>query len=235
MPAILEADAVWVGGEPVVGPISLTVGRGEIVGLLFAEGVPHEALLRTLAGLNPPRRGAVRFNGAPRVSLAVGAESTIDAFNDRPDLVVFDGLVDIEGRAERDAWTRIASERERGTAIVVATVSVEQAYRSDRVALAMWGSVDFTRELRRLALRMHDLITEAMDGLSMTSIDHIRTRRIGELQRLTHASRHLLGEARSCMRSPDDLVRVEEAAAELASVSLDDRVLESLVAKADYD
>jgi len=234
VPAILEADALYAGGEPLVGPISMTVGPGEIIGLLFAEGVPREALLRALAGLNPPCKGAVRFTGAPRIYLAFGGASTTVAFDDQPDLVVFDGLVDIEsGRAGRDAWARIASERERGTAIVVATASVEQAYRSDRVTLAMWSSDDCTRELLRLSRRMQSLLGDAMDGLGKASSDPIGSGRIRELQRLTRASRHLLGEARSSVRSPNERLRVEEVAAELASVSLDDRILESLVARVD--
>lgn len=233
MTAILEADAVCVG-EPPLGPLSLTVDRGEIIGLLFAEGVPRQAFLRALAGVHPPCKGTVRFRGAPRVALVDPGAWGMDALDERADIVVFDGLIDIDnGRTQGDAWTRLAAERERGTAIVVATGCVDQAYRTDRVALAMWRLDDFARELSRLSRRMNSLVEGALEVLAEPATARTRSGGLSELQRLTGASRHLLGEARSHVRSSEDRLRLEEIAAELASVSLDDRVFESLLARDD--
>lgn len=60
---VLEATGV---GEPsVVESISLTVGKGEIVGLSGLMGSGRSELARILFGLDPHRFGAVRLHGHP--------------------------------------------------------------------------------------------------------------------------------------------------------------------------
>jgi iron complex transport system ATP-binding protein len=53
------------GERLVLGDVSLTVDRGQIVGLLGPNGSGKTTLLRILAGILPPRSGRVRIDGQP--------------------------------------------------------------------------------------------------------------------------------------------------------------------------
>ncbi|MBE1236895.1 ABC transporter ATP-binding protein [Phaeovibrio sulfidiphilus] len=54
------------------GPVSLTLGPGGFVGLLGPNGSGKSTLLRTLAGILPPRAGALEMDGAPLGRVAPG-------------------------------------------------------------------------------------------------------------------------------------------------------------------
>ena len=63
---VLEIDDVHVyyGAIQALKGISLTVGQGEIVTLIGANGAGKSTTLRAINGLNRPRQGAIRFEGA---------------------------------------------------------------------------------------------------------------------------------------------------------------------------
>ncbi len=63
---ILELNDVetFYGETQVLFGPSLTVGEGEVVSLLGANGAGKTTTLRSILGLTPPRRGAIRFDGA---------------------------------------------------------------------------------------------------------------------------------------------------------------------------
>ncbi len=63
---ILEVSDVetFYGETQVLFGPSLSVGAGEVVSLLGANGVGKTTTLRSILGLTPPRRGAIRFDGA---------------------------------------------------------------------------------------------------------------------------------------------------------------------------
>ncbi len=63
---ILEVSDVetFYGETQVLFGPSLTVGEGEVVSLLGANGAGKTTTLRSILGLTPPRRGAIRFDGA---------------------------------------------------------------------------------------------------------------------------------------------------------------------------
>jgi branched-chain amino acid transport system ATP-binding protein len=54
---------VYYGDVPAVRDVSFAVGRGEIVTLIGANGAGKSTVLKTLAGLLHPRRGAITFEG----------------------------------------------------------------------------------------------------------------------------------------------------------------------------
>jgi thiamine transport system ATP-binding protein len=62
---MLEVDDVAIAydGRVVVDGVSLGAGRGEVVCLLGASGSGKTSLLRAIAGLERPTRGAVRWDG----------------------------------------------------------------------------------------------------------------------------------------------------------------------------
>jgi branched-chain amino acid transport system ATP-binding protein len=62
---VLEVERLAAGyaGMEVLRDISLRVDTGEIVSLLGANGAGKSTLLRSLSGLIPPSRGAIRLDG----------------------------------------------------------------------------------------------------------------------------------------------------------------------------
>jgi branched-chain amino acid transport system ATP-binding protein len=63
--SILEIDDIHVyyGAIHAIKGVSLTVGHGEIVTLIGANGAGKSTTLRAINGLNRPRQGSIRFQG----------------------------------------------------------------------------------------------------------------------------------------------------------------------------
>ena len=70
--ALLEVEAldVYYGASQVLFGLGLTVGEGETVALLGRNGAGKSTTLKAIAGLAPPRRGAVRLAGRELVGVA---------------------------------------------------------------------------------------------------------------------------------------------------------------------
>src|SRR5438552_1725789 len=62
---ILELDNIhtYYGSIHALKGITIDVGEGEIVTLLGANGAGKSTTLRSINGLNHPRRGSIRFQG----------------------------------------------------------------------------------------------------------------------------------------------------------------------------
>ena len=58
----LENVEKYYGSERVLGPVSLSVGEGEIVGIVGENGAGKSTLLRMIAGVEKPDRGSVRID-----------------------------------------------------------------------------------------------------------------------------------------------------------------------------
>ena len=59
----VEEIHTYYGKSHILDGVSLEVGRGEVVGLLGRNGVGKSTTLKAVAGLVPPSRGDVRFEG----------------------------------------------------------------------------------------------------------------------------------------------------------------------------
>ena len=62
---ILEVAGIetFYGETQALFGVSLTVGQGEVVALLGPNGAGKTSTLRSILGLTPARRGAIRFDG----------------------------------------------------------------------------------------------------------------------------------------------------------------------------
>jgi branched-chain amino acid transport system ATP-binding protein len=69
---VLELDGVhtYYGSIQALKGISLTVGEGEVVTLIGANGAGKSTTLRSINGLNRPRRGTISFRGKEITSTA---------------------------------------------------------------------------------------------------------------------------------------------------------------------
>jgi branched-chain amino acid transport system ATP-binding protein len=65
--ALVDVEDIhtYYGKSHVLHGVSLSVGRGEVVGLLGRNGVGKSTTLKTIMGLVNPSRGRVRFEGNP--------------------------------------------------------------------------------------------------------------------------------------------------------------------------
>jgi branched-chain amino acid transport system ATP-binding protein len=59
----IEAIETFYGETQALFGLSLEVGAAEVVALLGANGAGKTTTLRSILGLTPPRRGAIRFDG----------------------------------------------------------------------------------------------------------------------------------------------------------------------------
>jgi hypothetical protein len=221
-------DAVdLVVGDARSPPFSLGVAAGEIVGLLFPPTRPRAHVLRVLAGLEAPVAGEVRFPGHARVVLASSGQQLPELLSTQPDLVVYDAADDAP---DRSTWALLASERALGTSIVVATANLDQACRTDRVSLVPWQMEELTRAITELVCRMAGQVHEFLGALG--DRQHRRTASLAaELRRLNVGARALLGEMERRACSEEELLAWHGAAAQVAGVSVSDRVLEAAIAE----
>src|SRR4030088_3749067 len=62
---LLETRGVWqrFGGVVANSDISVSVGRGEIVGLIGPNGAGKSTLFNLIAGVLPPTQGSIWFDG----------------------------------------------------------------------------------------------------------------------------------------------------------------------------
>ncbi len=59
----LQEITISYGGKPIIEKLSLDVGDGELFSLLGPSGVGKTTLLKTIAGLIPPKSGTIFING----------------------------------------------------------------------------------------------------------------------------------------------------------------------------
>jgi branched-chain amino acid transport system ATP-binding protein len=68
MLSVKELD-LYYGDAQALDRVSLDVPQGEIVAIIGANGAGKSSLIRTIAGIETPRAGAIRFKGEPIAGL----------------------------------------------------------------------------------------------------------------------------------------------------------------------
>ena len=58
----------YYGKSHILHEVSLTIGRGEVVGLLWRNGVGKSTTLKTIMGLIYPKQGRILLEGRPVTS-----------------------------------------------------------------------------------------------------------------------------------------------------------------------
>ncbi|MGY4593963.1 ABC-type branched-subunit amino acid transport system ATPase component [Bradyrhizobium sp. GM22.5] len=71
MTPLLETRGVWqrFGGLVANSDVSISVGRGEIVGLIGPNGAGKSTLFNLIAGVLPPTQGSIWFDGEDVTSM----------------------------------------------------------------------------------------------------------------------------------------------------------------------
>jgi branched-chain amino acid transport system ATP-binding protein len=116
---VLELDRVetFYGTIQALRGISLEVNAGEIVTLLGANGAGKTTTLRSINGLNRPRRGTIRFQGEDVTSLPAheivkkGISQSPEGRKLFPRMTVVENLE--MGAFQRRDWTEIKADMER--------------------------------------------------------------------------------------------------------------------------
>jgi hypothetical protein len=133
--------------------------------------------------------------------------------------------------ADRNVWALLASERALGTSFVVATSRVDQACRGDRVSLASWSMRELVQTVTEL---LREMTSRAQEFRGL--VGERRHARMGsmaaELRRLNVGSRALLAEMRRCAGAGEETLALRVATARVAGVSVNDHVLDEIIAEA---
>jgi branched-chain amino acid transport system ATP-binding protein len=111
---LLEAVNVetFYGKSQILRGLSFEVPRGQVTGLLGRNGAGKTTTLRSIMGLTPPRRGAIRFNGrditgaAPHVIFRLGVGYVPEGRQIFPHLDVGENLrLAARARGAANGWT----------------------------------------------------------------------------------------------------------------------------------
>ncbi len=83
----VEGVGATLGGRTVLDGISLTIGKGRILGVLGPNGCGKSTLLRCIAGLLKPSAGEVRIDGVPVRSMKPKTIAQLMAFQAQESVV----------------------------------------------------------------------------------------------------------------------------------------------------
>ena len=115
--ALIQVEGLhaYYGKSHVLHGVSLTVGRGEVVGLLGRNGVGKSTTLKSIIGLVTAREGKVMFEGQPILGVAAHKLARIGiALATKPKLLCLDeptaGMSAAETRDTMELVRRIARD-----------------------------------------------------------------------------------------------------------------------------
>ncbi len=106
----VESICTFYGLSQILFDVSFTVGRGEVVALVGRNGVGKSTTMRSIAGLTPPKRGRIIWQGKDITGLPshricrAGIGFVPEDRRVFPDLTVWENL-DVVWRPENSEWT----------------------------------------------------------------------------------------------------------------------------------
>jgi len=127
MTPLLETRGVWqrFGGLVANSDVSISVGRGEIVGLIGPNGAGKSTLFNLIAGVLPPTQGSIIFDGEDVTSLPAaercqrGVGVTFQVVKSFETMTVIDNV--IVGALIRNTTMRVARQKSvRGAGVSAA-------------------------------------------------------------------------------------------------------------------
>ena len=107
---VVDRIHTYYGASHILHGVSLKVPEGTVVALLGRNGAGKTTTLRSIIGLTPPRRGAIRFNGAdtagrkPHIMARLGVSYLPETRGILPSLSVLENLTLAAGRRP-GPWT----------------------------------------------------------------------------------------------------------------------------------
>ncbi len=107
---VVDNIHTYYGASHILHGVSLNVAEGAVVALLGRNGAGKTTTLRSIIGLTPPRRGAIRFNGAdtagrkPHTMTRLGVSYLPETRGILPSLSVQENLTLADGRRP-GPWT----------------------------------------------------------------------------------------------------------------------------------
>ena len=107
---VVDRIHTFYGASHILHGVSLNLAEGAVVALLGRNGAGKTTTLRSIIGLTPPRRGAIRFNGAdtagkkPHLMARLGVSYLPETRGILPSLSVLENLTLAEGRRP-GPWT----------------------------------------------------------------------------------------------------------------------------------
>jgi branched-chain amino acid transport system ATP-binding protein len=152
MTALLEISGVWqrFGGLIANSDISMTVERGEIVGLIGPNGAGKSTLFNLIAGVAPPTQGTIRFDGCDITALPAaqrcrrGIARTFQVVKSFETMSVIDNVIvgalnrtTVMRQARSKAWEVLAFAGLAGRAEVLASDLIPSEKRRLEVARAL--------------------------------------------------------------------------------------------------
>jgi hypothetical protein len=220
MCTLLEVVDVVIGDAP---PLRMSISRGEVLVLAHPPGADVAPLLRALAGVDAPQAGVVRTARDARVVLA--SSNDTDALSARPDLLVVSATDDAS-----ELWRLVIRAKDLGVSVLASSSCLPAREVGARVILDLWNQAELRGELARVRARIHRGATDLLDLLDDKSTGEIVVAAT-ELRALNETAHLLLEELLRRAETPENQQVVRMLGKEVASESLHDRVLDSIISR----
>ncbi|MBN8737453.1 MAG: ABC transporter ATP-binding protein [Xanthomonadales bacterium] len=180
-----------IGGAPIVSGVSLTVAKGEFLGLIGPNGAGKTSLLNLLSGLRTPTSGTIRLHGkpidrlAPHQRVRAGLGRTFQSSDLFPALTALEN-VRLAAQAKLGGSMRLWRRADRATeSLDAARACLERVGLSARANLLAGALSHGDKRKLELAILLATgptvfLLDEPMAGVSAEDVPAL-TQLIGEL------------------------------------------------------
>ena len=180
-----------IGGAPIVSGVSLTVAKGEFLGLIGPNGAGKTSLLNLLSGLRTPTSGTIRLHGkpidrlAPQQRVRAGLGRTFQSSDLFPALGTLEN-VRLAAQAKLGGSMRLWRRADRATeSLHAAHACLERVGLSARASTLAGALSHGDKRKLELAILLATgptvfLLDEPMAGVSAEDVPAL-TRLIGEL------------------------------------------------------